>query len=268
MSRPQHDRGRTNRARHGWRGLVFLRGEQTFYLGSGAETNAHAAHEVKVCIAVHGSFRVRTGDGGGWESHRAAVIPSDRVHQLDARGAHVCLLYFSPETVDARRLLYAGGRVHTVPSDVTARFLPRLRLHLDNGCDGAEAAETCDELVRALSASASARVALDSRVVRAIEYLQSDPAAQTSAPEISATVALSPSRLAHLFSAQVGVPIRRYALNLRLRRALLGMAADASITDAAHESGFADAAHLTRTFRRMVGLPPSALTRGSTFLKV
>jgi AraC-like DNA-binding protein len=33
----------------------------------------------------------------------------------------------------------------------------------------------------------------------------------------------------------------------------------ASISTAAHASGFADSAHLTRTSRRMFGFPPSAL---------
>jgi AraC-like DNA-binding protein len=35
--------------------------------------------------------------------------------------------------------------------------------------------------------------------------------------------------------------------------------AGGSWTDAAHEAGFADSAHLNRTFRRMLGLSPTAL---------
>lgn len=34
-----------------------------------------------------------------------------------------------------------------------------------------------------------------------------------------------------------------------------------SWTAAAHEAGFADSAHLTRTFRRMFGIGPTALVR-------
>ena len=35
--------------------------------------------------------------------------------------------------------------------------------------------------------------------------------------------------------------------------------AGASLSTAAHRAGFADAAHLTRTSRRMFGFPPSGL---------
>jgi AraC-like DNA-binding protein len=37
------------------------------------------------------------------------------------------------------------------------------------------------------------------------------------------------------------------------------IAGGSSLTDAAHGSGYADAAHLTRTFGRMFGAPPSWL---------
>jgi AraC-like DNA-binding protein len=36
-----------------------------------------------------------------------------------------------------------------------------------------------------------------------------------------------------------------------------------SLSTAAHRAGFADAAHLTRTSRRMFGFPPSALQMGA-----
>jgi AraC-like DNA-binding protein len=39
-------------------------------------------------------------------------------------------------------------------------------------------------------------------------------------------------------------------------------AAGGSLTDAAHEAGFADSAHLSRTFRRMFGVAPSSLHIG------
>jgi AraC family transcriptional regulator len=70
---------------------------------------------------------------------------------------------------------------------------------------------------------------------------------------------LSPGRFRHLFVAETGLPHRGYVLWLRLGRAVDVFAAGGSLTDAAHDAGFADSAHLSRTFRRMFGLAPSSL---------
>jgi len=77
--------------------------------------------------------------------------------------------------------------------------------------------------------------------------------------ELATAVGLSPSRLAHLFRAQTGLPVRRYLLWLRLGDALQQLAHGVSLTTAAHAAGFADSAHFSRTFRAMLGITPSAL---------
>ena len=73
---------------------------------------------------------------------------------------------------------------------------------------------------------------------------------------------LSPSRFAHLFRHQVGLPFSRYMLWRKLTRAMVAIGSERTIAAAAHAADFADAAHLTRTFYQMVGLAPSALMRG------
>jgi len=44
-----------------------------------------------------------------------------------------------------------------------------------------------------------------------------------------------------------------------MERAVTSAFQGRSWTEAAHEAGFADAAHLTRTCRRMIGLAPTML---------
>jgi AraC-like DNA-binding protein len=73
---------------------------------------------------------------------------------------------------------------------------------------------------------------------------------------------LSPSRFAHLFKQQLGLPFRHYVLWRKLTRAMVAIGSGGTIADAAHAADFADAAHLTRTFYQMVGMAPSVLMRG------
>jgi len=81
----------------------------------------------------------------------------------------------------------------------------------------------------------------------------------TSARALAAGAGLSESSFLHVFKESTGTPLRRYLLWLRLQRAAGLILTSRSLTDAAFAAGFADAAHMTRTFRRLFGVTPSAL---------
>jgi AraC-like DNA-binding protein len=83
----------------------------------------------------------------------------------------------------------------------------------------------------------------------------------TSLARLAQVADLSPSRLMHIFTESLGIPLRPYLLWLRAQRAAEALTAGHTVTEAAHLAGFADAPHLTRTFRRMFGATPRELTR-------
>ncbi|MBA2894289.1 helix-turn-helix transcriptional regulator [Nonomuraea soli] len=85
--------------------------------------------------------------------------------------------------------------------------------------------------------------------------------------DVARLAGVSQSRLSHLFTEELGLPFRPYVLWARLHRALASLAEGFSLTEAAHAAGFSDAAHMTRTFRRMMGSPPSALAAGVRWLQ-
>lgn len=79
----------------------------------------------------------------------------------------------------------------------------------------------------------------------------------TSLKALARIAGLSPSRFMHVFTESIGVPVRQYVLWLRLQRAACDLTNGTTVTSAAHMAGFSDAAHLTRTFRRMLGTTPT-----------
>ena len=99
----------------------------------------------------------------------------------------------------------------------------------------------------------------DGRVDKAIAHIRSHIADPITLGEAAAAAALSPGRFRHLFVAQTGTSFRAYVLWTRLNVAIQFAMAGRSWTEAAHAAGFADSAHLTRTFRRMFGMNPAAL---------
>ena len=104
-------------------------------------------------------------------------------------------------------------------------------------------------------------IAIHPGVRRVLRHLH-EPRAEldnVSLKTLAGIASLSPSRFMHAFTESVGVPVRPYLLWLRLQRAACDLMDGTSVTNAAHRAGFSDAAHLTRTFRRMLGATPSDL---------
>jgi AraC-like DNA-binding protein len=119
--------------------------------------------------------------------------------------------------------------------------------------------------VQALSAGAPPSRRIDERVTKVLAAIRQADELRVSIEDAAALAFLSPSRFAHLFKQQVGLPFRRYMLWRKLTRAMLVIGREGTIATAAHAADFADAAHLTRTFYQMFGIPPSVMMRGEFF---
>jgi AraC-like DNA-binding protein len=65
----------------------------------------------------------------------------------------------------------------------------------------------------------------------------------------------------HLFHREVGMPPHAYQIQLRVARARRLVAAGVPLAEVASMTGFADQSHLTRLFKRVVGVPPGQYAR-------
>lgn len=81
-------------------------------------------------------------------------------------------------------------------------------------------------------------------------------------------VALSPSRLSHLFREQAGVSLKSYILLHQMENAFTELLKGATITQAAMKAGFDSPSHFAATVKRMMGMPASLSLKDSHFLKV
>ncbi|MGP4001651.1 helix-turn-helix domain-containing protein [Streptomyces sp. 8N706] len=104
---------------------------------------------------------------------------------------------------------------------------------------------------------------VDPRVRRLEALIAADPAAAHTVGSLAAHVGLSPSRLAHLFSAQRGRTPMRMVRDARLRHAArLLEVTDLPVDRVAAASGFASPYHFSRVFRARFGAPPGAYRNG------
>ena len=250
------------------RSRVYFWEDRVLYVGPGLAAGLHAHHAVQVCLSLSGPVRLRSSPRARWGSYAGAVIPSDVPHESDTPVALLATLWLDAETPEARRLVEPSRHaIVAIPASKLRVIVPHLRAWWEDLHDGQQAMSLLDEVVRVLAPCERPSGPLDLRVARARELLHAAPMRRLKLSDLAAAVSLSSSRLAHLLRAQLGLPVRRYLLWLRLRDALREMARGATTTEAAHAAGFADAPHLDRTFRRMFGFTPSALRRASTFVQ-
>jgi AraC family transcriptional regulator len=98
---------------------------------------------------------------------------------------------------------------------------------------------------------------------RVIEYLEAHISQRVELATLSTLVGLSQSHFSHAFRVSTGVAPYRWQLEARIRRAQrLLLETPTSLEQVAEATGFADAVHFGRTFRRLTGTPPAAWRDG------
>jgi AraC family transcriptional regulator len=97
---------------------------------------------------------------------------------------------------------------------------------------------------------------------RVTELLQASVVGGVRLGELARACDLSVSHFARSFKVSFGVTCHRWLTELRVKRAeeLLAQT-ELALMDVATQSGFADQAAFTRTFRRVVGMPPGQWRR-------
>lgn len=72
----------------------------------------------------------------------------------------------------------------------------------------------------------------------------------------------------HLFRQELGVTVQQYWIGHRLLVAIRRFNSRASLTEIAHEAGFADLAHFSHAFRASFGMTPSLAAKDSRSVQV
>lgn len=235
-------------------GIVLLGEGRGLYLGPVGDTTPHAHHALQIAVGLEGPLALSLRDREP-EARPAWLVLPDDPHQLHPDPGPVALFFLEPESRPARALLRRWAGLGSGPLDAAPFRALRRTLALRPLTDPWPA------LMEALGVGPESAPAVDPRVLRVIAWLRTGAEPVPTLSEAARIATLSPSRLGHVFSESTGLPFKRYVLWLRLQRALRAMLDRGNLTTAAHEAGFSDSAHLSRTFRRMFGIAPSELMR-------
>lgn len=227
-----------------WSGTVTVEPGRLAFSGAIGSSAPHAHACVQVLMVTVGEVVLADVYGGEVSTRGGAVIPAGVRHEVRALpGARGVSTYVDPST-PAGRLLAA----RVAASD----------------CDGDRVASWVAFAASAVSGEeGGSEVPLHPRLGQALRLGVQRAGGPPELVELAAAVGISPSRLGHLFAEQLGLAYPAWRRWVCLRRAVEAVRAGATLTDAAHDAGFADSAHLSRTCRAMFGLTPTEAVRAA-----
>ena len=208
----------------GWQGTLWLAPDFAILHGAAGATDSHAHYAHQLMLSTGAPFTAELD--GIVHTARHLLIESLRPHAIVAAPAFMLTIYAEPQRLSGAALLVAANSAGA----------PKL-----------------DSLAAALQAQPREQLA-DARVQRALDQVDALLSGKVSAAAVAEAAHLSLSQLERLFSAQLGLPVRRLVLWRRLRLAIRFILLGGTLTDAAHGAGFADAAHFSRTMRSLFGV--------------
>lgn len=234
--------------------LLHIGSGCAFWAGATAYLGDHQGGAPVLLAGLYGKFRLRLRGGGSWLACRAAIIPSGVWHELDFGGEPFAALYIEPNlgALDVLFPLLCGFReIDNVLLGDSAE-IPLFRSFYEDSSSVQWVENVLGDLTTFAKKKSHAE-SIDTRLSGVLDFLHEYYFDLTPVDDLARSVGLSASRFQHLFTQQIGVPFRRYRAWCRVRGAWREVAEGASLTRAAHASGFFDSAHFAREYRRTFG---------------
>ncbi|WP_111494951.1 MULTISPECIES: helix-turn-helix domain-containing protein [Marinobacter] len=230
-----------------------------------ARQEPHRTTQERLTLCLNGTFTLRGADGAPITT-RSCLTPAGLWldHSvLDTRKAVVAIFFLPPFSRDyaslGRLMREASPGIYYQHPDEEA--LIRELIAIRNAPDISPNAAR-QRLRRRLLPNTPRQADLpgfDARIVRVAHRIRESLGAPCPLAEMAASVHLSGSRLEKLFKKQVGLTITQYRIRYRVSISTILMALGHSMTDAAMYAGFSSSAHLSRCYRTVNGMSPSAM---------
>ncbi|MFT7111126.1 MAG: AraC-like DNA-binding protein [Psychrobacter glaciei] len=259
---------------------LFLWDKRTLYIGPLKEAISLSNGAATLIIALDGEMTISNKkDGSPAITCRSLLIPPGEQVTIDPGKTIIANCYLDAMGEDlhclsslANHKYGKGGYCLDNENELIKTILPIY----ENTTSYNEAYDVLESCLNYSSPSKSKdkfsvlkkKYKRDKRVERIIEIIKSQIDNNLSLHDLSEEVGLSAPRLMQIFKQQTGIPIRRYRLWHRLYVTGEKLSQGMSLTQAALSSGFTDSAHLSNTFKDMLGMSPRSILTQSHGLKI
>lgn len=247
--------------------LIHIGQDFEWFLGKFDNNQKHKHYAIQLSIPLEGEISLMINHSK-ITTEQAILIKPNIEHQLESEQEHLLILLNPASTIGHfwNRLVSSPiSEINTEP----VMLIRKLGLDFLGNKGSAKAfAQNINNIIRSYDCHCESFVhSGDERIDKSIAYLKQHHERVIPIEEVSAFCNLSSSRFLHLFKENTRITYRRAQLWSKLMVALPLMS-NHSLTEIAHQVGFSDSAHFTRTFKENFGFPPKALLKVSQFIQV
>jgi AraC family transcriptional regulator len=259
---------------------IYLQKNTALGFSRGHKSNEHAHYALQLTLGLDRDFVLLQPKAGATpsnitpfattslQSHEPSVddlqsnavdqacFAPEQAHHIPLGSTELAFLFLNCSPKNFNEWQNSGGKVQQADLSLRQKLL---RFRRTRSGDKTHAANLALEWQHQCLPGLVSRQPTHPALAKAIETIRANPLGEHTHITLAQNVSLSPSRFAHVFSEQMGIPIRNYLLWQRLLLALSQLRQGSSVTTAAYASGFSDCAHLSRSFRRVFGATPTEM---------
>lgn len=247
--------------------LIHIEQDFGWFLGKFDNNQKHTHYALQLSIPLQGEIRLSINNSET-TTYRAILIKPTIEHQLYSEHEHLLILLNPASTIGHfwnRITSSSCSEIESEPVQLIRKWGVNF---LANNISKKELGQNLNKTLHSYDCNCEAFIhSGDERIDKAISYLNQHHERVVPLEEISDFCNLSSSRFIHLFKENTGLTYRRAQLWSKLMKALPLMQ-NQSMTKIAHQVGFADSAHFSRTFKKNFGFSPKSLLKLSQFVQV
>lgn len=244
--------------------LIFKAGDTGIFLGRVGDNEFHQHYALQLTIGIEEKFELETEEGK-FVSDSLIVHPQIS-HRLDTKGEPVLIFLFNPASTLGH---FFAKHLTTEPvQEFDEEWIDYLRMFVvdlfKKEINEKTFLSACiNSMAEFNGRCLSAKHQMDKRVLASLQYLDRHTREVIPLKEMAEEMCLSESRFQHLFKEETGVSYRRMQLWKKLLSSFDYLRTTKTLTELAHQAGFSDSSHYSKTFKESFGFAPSEVFANS-----
>ena len=247
--------------------LIFKAGDTGIYFGKVNDNASHQHYAVQLTISIYEKFELLS-EKSKYVSD-SVIIQPQVAHRLDSKDQPVLIFLLNPASAIGH---FLGKHLTSEPiGEFDEEWIGYLRMFakdlLKNEINEKTFLSACiNSMAEFGDRCLLAKHNIDKRVLASLQYLDRHTRELIPIKEMAGEMCLSESRFQHLFKEHTGISYRRMQLWKRLMSSFNLIHKTKTLTELAHQAGFSDSAHYSKTFKESFGFAPSEAFNNSQIL--